>query len=82
MKRNNDDIINGEELGHKLLQSVKEMKTGKVGGVHIFKQRAKNKADKLKQVEQAVHDSRFIADLHEVMSDFATVDTEWWEKSM
>ena len=48
----------------------------------IFKQRAKvknNEADKLKQMEQAVHDSRFMADLHEVMSDFATVDTEWWE---
>ena len=31
---NNDEIITGEELGQKLLQSVKEMKAGKVGCVH------------------------------------------------
>ena len=48
----------------------------------IFKQRTQVKnsdAEKLKQMEQAVHDSRFMADLHEVMSNFATVDAEWWE---
>jgi len=36
-------------------------------------------ADKLKQMEQAADDTRFMTDLHEVMSDFAEVDTKWWE---
>ncbi|EDN67575.1 conserved hypothetical protein [Beggiatoa sp. PS] len=36
-------------------------------------------ADKLKQMEQAPFDARFMADLSEVMSDFAEVDTEWWD---
>jgi hypothetical protein len=39
----------------------------------MLKQRAKrpnNDADKLKQMEQAPFDDRFMADLHEVMSDF------------
>ncbi|RKZ36355.1 MAG: hypothetical protein DRQ49_18090 [Gammaproteobacteria bacterium] len=35
--------------------------------------------DKLKQMERAVDDTRFMTDLHEVMSDFAEVDAEWWE---
>jgi len=30
-------------------------------------------------MEQAAHDARFMADLHEVMSDFAAVDAKWWE---
>jgi hypothetical protein len=48
----------------------------------ILKQRApvpSNDVDKLKQMEQAAHDARFMADLYDVMSDFATVDAEWWE---
>jgi len=36
-------------------------------------------ADKLKQMEQVVDDTRFMTDLHEVTSDFAGVDAEWWE---
>jgi hypothetical protein len=44
----------------------------------ILKQRAEAKShemDKIKQMKQAVHDSEFMADLHEVMSDFAIVDS-------
>jgi hypothetical protein len=40
---------------------------------------AKSEADKLKLMEQAPNDARFMADLHEVMSDFAEVDAQWWE---
>lgn len=40
-----------------------------------------NEIDKIQQMKQAVHDSRFMADLHEVMSDFAIVDSEWWESN-
>ncbi len=50
----------------------------------ILKQRAEaksNEMDKMKQMKQALHDSEFIADLHEVMSDFAIVDSEWWESN-
>ncbi|KHD08843.1 hypothetical protein PN36_07850 [Candidatus Thiomargarita nelsonii] len=39
----------------------------------ILKQRT-NDVDKLKKMEQAAHDARFMTDLHEVMSDFAAVD--------
>ncbi len=39
----------------------------------------KNQVDKLKQMEQAIDDNRFMTDLHEVMSDFNEVDNEWWE---
>ncbi len=35
--------------------------------------------DKLDQMEQAANDPLFMADLHEVMSDFAGADAEWWE---
>jgi hypothetical protein len=35
--------------------------------------------DKLKQMEQAPFDARFMADLQEVMSDFAEVDAQWWD---
>jgi len=48
----------------------------------ILKQRTQvlsSHADKLKQMEQAADDTRFMTDLHEVMSDFAEVDAEWWE---
>jgi len=48
----------------------------------MLKQRAllpNSQADKLKQMEQAVDDTRFMTDLHDVMSDFADVDVEWWE---
>ncbi len=44
----------------------------------ILKQRT-NDLEKLKQMEQATHDARFMTDLHEVMSDFMAVDAEWWE---
>jgi hypothetical protein len=43
----------------------------------ILKQRTQvpsSHADKLKQMEQAVDDTRFMTDLHEVMSDFSGVD--------
>jgi hypothetical protein len=40
-----------------------------------------NEIDKIQQMKQAVHDSRFMTDLHEVMSDFAIVDSEWWESN-
>ena len=36
-------------------------------------------ADKLDQMEQAAGDTLFMADLHETMSAFDEVDTEWWE---
>jgi len=48
----------------------------------MLKQRAllpNSQAHKLKQMEQAVDDTRFMTDLHDVMSDFADVDVEWWE---
>ncbi len=48
----------------------------------ILEQRIQAKSrdtDKLKQMEQAPYDARFMADLHEVMSDFAKVDAQWWE---
>jgi hypothetical protein len=38
-----------------------------------------NEADKLDQMEQAVNDPLFMADLHDTMSAFAESDTEWWE---
>jgi hypothetical protein len=38
-----------------------------------------SEADKLAQMEQAVHDPLFMADLQEVMSAFAESDAEWWE---
>ncbi len=47
----------------------------------ILEQRsqAKSEAEKLKLMEQAPNDARFMTDLHEVMSDFAEVDAQWWE---
>jgi len=38
-------------------------------------------ADKLDQMEQAVRDPLFMADLRETMSAFAEVDAEWWEQT-
>jgi len=38
-----------------------------------------DEADKLDQMEQAVHDPLFMADLCETMSAFAEIDAEWWE---
>lgn len=38
-----------------------------------------DEADKLHQMEQAVQDPLFMADLQEVMSAFAETDAEWWE---
>ena len=38
-----------------------------------------DKAGKLEQMEQAVHDPLFVADLQETMAAFADVDAEWWE---
>jgi CRISPR/Cas system endoribonuclease Cas6 (RAMP superfamily) len=38
-----------------------------------------DEADKLKLMEQAPNDARFMTDLQEVMSDFAEVDAQWWE---
>ena len=35
----------------------------------------------LQEMEEAVHNSRFMSDLHETMSAFAAVDTEWWERA-
>ena len=40
---------------------------------------AQSEADKLKLIAQAPNDARFMADLHEAMSDFAKVDAQWWE---
>ena len=37
--------------------------------------------DKIKLIKQALNDDDFMADLHEVMSDFAIVDSEWWESN-
>jgi hypothetical protein len=37
--------------------------------------------DKIKLIKQALNDDEFMADLHEVMSDFAIVDSEWWESN-
>ena len=34
---------------------------------------------KLKQMEQAASDPRFLADMQETMDAFAEVDAEWWE---
>jgi hypothetical protein len=34
---------------------------------------------KLQEMEQAAHDTRFMADLRETMAAFAAVDAEWWE---
>ena len=34
---------------------------------------------KLEQMEQAMRDPGYAADLSESMSDFAAVDGEWWE---
>jgi len=47
----------------------------------ILEQRsqAQSEADKLKLMAQAPNDARFMADLQEVMSDFAEVDAQWWE---
>jgi len=48
----------------------------------ILKQRnqvSDSYVDKLKNMEQAADDSRFMNDLHEVMSDFSEVDAQWWE---
>ncbi len=39
-------------------------------------------ADKLRLMEQAIRDERFMADLQNVMSDFRHVDTEWWEQDV
>jgi hypothetical protein len=36
---------------------------------------------KLQEMEQAVHDTRFMADLQETMAAFAAVDAEWWERA-
>jgi hypothetical protein len=38
-----------------------------------------NEVDKLNQMEQAVRDPLFMADLHETMAAFAEADAEWWE---
>jgi len=38
-----------------------------------------DEADKLEQMEQAVSDPLFMADLRETMSTFAEADAEWWE---
>jgi hypothetical protein len=38
-----------------------------------------NNEEKLKLMEQAPQDARFMADLHAVMSDFATLDAEYKE---
>jgi hypothetical protein len=35
--------------------------------------------DKLKRMKQALNDTLFMADLHETMHSFSTVDREWWE---
>lgn len=35
--------------------------------------------DMLRLMEQAASDPLFIADMNEVMSDFANIDQEWWE---
>ena len=34
---------------------------------------------KLKQMEQAASDPRFLTDMQETMNAFAEVDAEWWE---
>jgi hypothetical protein len=36
-------------------------------------------SEKLRLMEQAVNDERFIADLQSAMSEFRRVDAEWWE---
>ena len=36
--------------------------------------------DKLRQMEQAIHDKLFMADLEETMAAFASADAEWWEE--
>lgn len=36
--------------------------------------------ERLRMIEQAANDPLFLADLQEVMSDFANVDAEWWER--
>jgi hypothetical protein len=41
-----------------------------------------DETDKLHQMEQAVQDPLFMADLQEVMSDFAETDAEWWEPAL
>jgi hypothetical protein len=38
-----------------------------------------DQSDKLAQMEQALNDPLFLADLRETMSAFADVDAEWWE---
>jgi hypothetical protein len=35
---------------------------------------------KLQEMEQAIYDARFMADLQETMAAFAAVDAEWWER--
>jgi hypothetical protein len=36
--------------------------------------------EKIDKIKQAASDPRFLADLQEVMNDFAHVDAEWWER--
>ncbi len=35
---------------------------------------------KLRQIEQAIHDPLFMADLEETMAAFEYTDAEWWEQ--
>jgi hypothetical protein len=37
-------------------------------------------ADKLRLMEQAITDERFMTDLQSTMLDFRHVDAEWWEQ--
>jgi hypothetical protein len=36
---------------------------------------------KLQEMEEAGHDTRFLSDLYETMSAFATIGVEWWERA-
>ncbi len=42
-------------------------------------QTVSGEAEKIAQIEQAVQDRLFMADLREAMEAFAGVDSEWWE---
>lgn len=45
----------------------------------ILDQKAQEEERMLKEMETAVNDPLFMADLVETMESFETIDNEWWE---
>ena len=44
-----------------------------------LEEKEQEEVQQLAQMEKAVNDPLFMADLQETMEDFITVDSEWWE---